>query len=215
MNADQREIGGIGAHMTIDRLTRSDAVRNRERILDTARVQIASHGPDVSMLEIAKAAGVAVGTLYRHYPAKTDLITEIIAEQIDALATTIEQVVAKVESGGAVAHLELRRLISHILDLAAGNPALKTAALALPVDTAFAQRAQRTFTALDRLVAIGREAGTLRPDLSGKDVALLTCTGPRDLGAADRERWLALVWPGLLATSDLASTQEGRSCSNC
>ena len=185
--------------MTTDRLTRADALRNRERILDTARAQIACHGPEVSMLEIARGAGVAVGTLYRHYPTKTDLVAEIIGEQIDALAATIEDAAARVEAGLADAHTELRRFVSRILDEGARNPALKAAVFALLADASFASRTKRILAALERLVASGRSAGHLRPDLRGADLALLTCSGPFDQATPDRDRWLDLVWPGLLA----------------
>ena len=52
--------------MSLDRPMRADAVRNRRKILDAAQAQISEHGPDVGMDEIAKAAGVAVGTLLEH-----------------------------------------------------------------------------------------------------------------------------------------------------
>lgn len=196
--------------MTTDRLTRADALRNRERILATARAQISSQGPDVSMHEIARGAGVAVGTLYRHYPTKTDLVAEIITEHIEALAGAIEDAVALVESGRAAAHQELRRFVSRILDQAANNPALKSAALVLLADGAFAHSAGRILTALDRLVKAGQASGSLRHDLRGTDVALLTCTGPFDHCAAERERWLDLVWPGLLA-APADDTEKGRA----
>lgn len=163
------------------------------------------------MVEIAKAAGVAVGTLYRHYPTKTDLVSEVIAEHIDSLAVVIEDSASRVEAGHASVETELRGFMSRVLEGAARNPALKTAAVALPADAVFAQRAARIFTALERLVAVGRATGSLRSDLTGKDIALLTCTGPFDHSATDRERWVDLVWPGLLAAPGERNSEDDKS----
>jgi len=185
--------------MTTDRLIRADAARNRERILDTARSRITVHGPDVSMVDIAAAAGVAVGTLYRHFPTKTDLVAAIVSEHLDKLAGLVEKSVIRVESGLAEADDELLHLLLTVLDGAADNRALRAAALTLPEQPAYSQSVLRAFSALNQLVAAGRAAGRLRPDLTADDVVLLACTGPFDQPAQARERWLDLVRPGLLA----------------
>src|SRR3546814_16332903 len=64
---------------------RADALRNQTRILDAAREQITEHGAEASMDQIARAAGVAVGTLYRHYPTQTDLVRAILSEYAECL----------------------------------------------------------------------------------------------------------------------------------
>jgi AcrR family transcriptional regulator len=57
---------------------RADARRNRERILDAARATFSEHGADAQMDEIARRAGVGVGTLYRHFPTKDQLVGELV-----------------------------------------------------------------------------------------------------------------------------------------
>src|SRR5688500_3966640 len=60
---------------------RADAQRNRARILDVAAGTFAELGPGAVMEEIARRAGVGVGTLYRHFPTKDALIGELVADQ--------------------------------------------------------------------------------------------------------------------------------------
>jgi AcrR family transcriptional regulator len=57
---------------------RSDAIRNRERLLDAAAEVFAEQGPQGGVLDVARHAGVGVGTLYRHFPTKTDLVNELV-----------------------------------------------------------------------------------------------------------------------------------------
>jgi AcrR family transcriptional regulator len=57
-----------------ERAQRADARRNRERVLDAARICMARKGTDAQVEEIARAADVGVGTVYRHFPTKDDLI---------------------------------------------------------------------------------------------------------------------------------------------
>ena len=65
---------------------RADARRNRKRILAAARQQFAEHGLDVHMEQIARAAGVGVGTVYRHFPAKEDLLQALADERFACFA---------------------------------------------------------------------------------------------------------------------------------
>src|SRR6058998_3589897 len=69
-----------------DRALRADARRNHEAVLRAAKELFADEGLDAQMPEVAKAAGVGVGTVYRHFPTKDDLITALVAERFERLA---------------------------------------------------------------------------------------------------------------------------------
>src|SRR5664279_1450057 len=71
---------------------RADAVRNRERVLDAARVLFAVQGSDPSMEQIARAAGVGVGTMYRNWPSRSDLVEEVYRDNLAGLAALATQV---------------------------------------------------------------------------------------------------------------------------
>ena len=83
--------------MTIDTTTpsarrlRADARRNRERIVEAARAVLATHGADAQIDDIARAAGVGVGTVYRHFPHKEALLGELLAEHFRAMADNAER----------------------------------------------------------------------------------------------------------------------------
>jgi AcrR family transcriptional regulator len=64
---------------------RADARRNYERLVEQAKLAFAEFGADASLDEIARRAGVASGTLYRHFPTRLDLVHAVLAEQIGAL----------------------------------------------------------------------------------------------------------------------------------
>jgi AcrR family transcriptional regulator len=64
---------------------RADAQRNYEQLVEQAKVAFAEFGVDASLDEIARRAGVASGTLYRHFPTRLDLIEAVLAEQIAEL----------------------------------------------------------------------------------------------------------------------------------
>ncbi|HEY9137566.1 MAG TPA: TetR family transcriptional regulator [Terriglobus sp.] len=70
------------------RKTRADAVRNKEHILAVARDVFTSRGVDVSMNEIAKAAQVGAGTLYRNFPTRDELLAAVYRSEVDKLAST-------------------------------------------------------------------------------------------------------------------------------
>jgi len=71
---------------------RADAERNRRRILAAARTLFSERGLDVGVDEIARAAGVGMGTLYRRFPTKDDLVVATVQERLELLITEIERV---------------------------------------------------------------------------------------------------------------------------
>ncbi len=72
--------------ITTARPQRADARRNRESVLDSAREQFANHGLDAQIDEIARGAGVGVGTVYRHFPTKDDLLAALAQARFEGLA---------------------------------------------------------------------------------------------------------------------------------
>jgi AcrR family transcriptional regulator len=76
------------------RALRSDAQRNRERLLEVAHAAFEEHGVDASLDDIARRAGVGIGTLYRHFPTRDSLIESLISTDIERLVTLAERFVA-------------------------------------------------------------------------------------------------------------------------
>ena len=187
--------------MADERPLRADAVRNRAKILDAARAQITRHGPEVSMDAIAEAAGVAVGTLYRHYPDKTALVGAVLAEHMGELARFTEEAEERVVAG-ADAMTELRELIYVVVEQAARDAAVKAAAQrfgAGPTDQHGAGQdgEERAEAALRRLIEAAKAGGELHPDVTIDDFIMLLTTAPLDAPPQARARWLTLVMPGL------------------
>ena len=85
------------------RRPRADAVRNRARILETARSVFAARGADASLEEIARGAGVGIGTLYRHFPTREDLVEAVFHDQVDALQVLAEELLESDAPGEALA----------------------------------------------------------------------------------------------------------------
>lgn len=182
---------------TPHRQQRADAVRNRARIMAAAREQITLHGPDVGMNAIAAAAGVAVGTLYRNFPTKADLVGAVVNEHVEEMVLDVEATVARVESG-APALAEIQGVTTRFVESSADNHAVKAAAQLLGA-TDYGPLEQRAFTAVGRLVSLAREAGVLRPDASSEDFTMLLTTAPADQPPAIRARWLRLFLDGMTA----------------
>lgn len=76
---------------TTSRPQRADARRNRESVLESARAQFAEHGLDAQIDEIARGAGVGVGTVYRHFPTKDDLLKALAQARFEGLAEQARQ----------------------------------------------------------------------------------------------------------------------------
>jgi AcrR family transcriptional regulator len=75
----------------ISRPMRADAQRNYARLLSTARVAVSEHGADIVLEDIARSAGVAIGTLYRHFPTRQDLLEAVFLDEANALKVRAEE----------------------------------------------------------------------------------------------------------------------------
>ena len=73
------------------RKPRSDAVRNRERVLEAAKAVFSAGGADASLEAVAKRAGVGIGTLYRHVPTREALFEAVYRREVDQLSELAEQ----------------------------------------------------------------------------------------------------------------------------
>ncbi|MFQ6394951.1 TetR/AcrR family transcriptional regulator [Nocardia sp. KC 131] len=182
--------------MTEAKAPRADAIRNRRKILSAARAQITAHGPEVGMNEIAAAAGVAVGTLYRHFPTKADLVAAIVAEYVAQVADDAEAACERV-AAGADATGEITAFLRRVVEISATNHAAKAAAQALGADPRVQADEHRASTALATLIRAGQDDRNIHPDVTVDDIYLLFSTAPTDRPPAARDRWLTLVLPGL------------------
>ena len=183
---------------------RADAVRNRASILEAAKQLVTEQGTEVAMGEIARAAGVAVGTLYRHFPNKADLLAAVVSEYVEALADDAQGAWERVEAGRSDVDQELLGFLERALEMIARSHAAKSVAQALGAEAECAEPESRATEALGRLVEAGRASGRLRRDLTVSDLYVLMVFYPGEGTVEVRRRWLELIRPGLLgrASSD-------------
>jgi len=85
------------------RRPRADAVRNRARIVETASQVFALRGADASLEEIARGAGVGIGTLYRHFPTRDDLVEAVFRDRIEELEALADELLVSDAPGDALA----------------------------------------------------------------------------------------------------------------
>jgi AcrR family transcriptional regulator len=180
------------------RRPRADAERNRERVLAAARAQFAEHGEQAQMTEIARAAGVGVGTLYRHFPTQHALVEALAERRFAEIAEHARTECRRdPERGEGVARY--LRHVARVLTEDRGLSAAIAAARGVPeTEPRGAARAELE-DAVAELVRQDQAAGTLRADVTTADVYLLagalSATIRTDSG--DPDRLLDLVFTGL------------------
>jgi AcrR family transcriptional regulator len=107
---------------------RADAARNRDKVVEAAREAFRTRGYDAPLDDIAKAAGVGAGTLYRHFPTRDSLIDAVMQAWVDRVNDTVGKVMAE---GGTPRELLLRWFGQYVelISLHKGGPARITLAM--------------------------------------------------------------------------------------
>jgi AcrR family transcriptional regulator len=193
---DRRD--GLEPRGRMDRRLRADARRNIETLLETAMQVFATSGVDAPAREIADKAGVGVGTLYRHFPQRADLVVAVFRNEVDACADAAPLLAADHEPGVAL-HRWLERYIDFIAAkrglssaLHSGNPAFES----LPI---YFQEKLRP--ALQSLLEAAAKAGKVRADIDPAELLLAVARlcAPNDRGGIDEQsrRMVALLIDGL------------------
>ncbi len=153
-----------------ERTLRSDAERNRRRVLDAAQALFHERGLDVGVAEIAQRAGVGRGTLFRNFPTKQDLIAAIVIDRMHEATAYAHTLLDAPDPGEALfgfleeivgpQQLDSRALFDAIADTFLANQGIR-AAHAEIVD------------AIEQLLTRAKEAGAVRSDVGAMDVLML------------------------------------------
>ena len=179
------------------RPVRVDAQRNMDALLEAALAVFATAGVDAPVREIAEKAGVGIGTVYRHFPQRADLIAAVFRREIDACADAAPLLAAEHAPGAALA-IWMQRYAAFIATkrglataLHSGDPAFDT----LP--QYFEQRLQPALrTLLDSAVA----AGEVRADVESDDllrVIASLCMTAHEIKPGHAQRMVAVFVNGL------------------
>lgn len=176
---------------------RADAERNRAAILAAAEAVFTEHGTSASTQEVASRAGVAVGTVFRHFPTKTDLLRDIMKNLLQRLAAEVRSLADHGDPGTA-----LFDFFTSMVDEAASRKAVVELLAAAGLDVPLAVPAAGFQAELEQLLARAQQVGTARPDVQIAEVLALllsTCQGAIAGGWSQplRRRVLRVIFDGL------------------
>jgi AcrR family transcriptional regulator len=179
---------------------RADARRNYEQLVEQARLAFTESGVEASLDEIARRAGVASGTLYRHFPTRLDLIEAVLAEQIAELADLGRGLLAAGDEFDALSTW-LRATVMHALTYRGLSAAVMNSALDRGDGLVSAWHAE-LFEVGAALLARARQSGAVTPDADDADVmkmvgAIAWAAQDSPDSAAQADRLLALLLNGL------------------
>ena len=189
---------------TAPRPLRADARRNREKLVAAAAAAFAEAGLDAQVEDIARRAGVGVGTLYRHFPTKDALVAALAEEHFERLADTIEAALEKPAS--ADGWETFATTIWRIAETVAADVAWCEIVGGHPTAVQTASRGQhRLAAATSALLARAQQSGRMRDDVTFADISTIMCgfghiAAAQQAGAAlDWKRYLDIALDGLRA----------------
>jgi AcrR family transcriptional regulator len=190
----------VSASASDERALRSDARRNRERLVASARELFASEGIDVPVEEITQRAGLGMGTLYRHFPTKEELVDAVLEDAFGQLVQVAEQAAEQED-----AWLGFTDFLEAALSLHAANRGLKDILATREGGMRAQAMRARIQPLLRRMIERAQEQGALRPDFAAEDLPLVFWTTGRVVEATAGvapdfwRRHLGLLLDGLRA----------------
>jgi AcrR family transcriptional regulator len=186
---------------------RRDAERNRLLILSAARTVFAQRGLEASLDEVAREAGLGVGTVYRRFPNRDALIDALFADGINTITRVVEESLAMPRAWDG-----LRHFMASMLQLQCGDKGLRDVMLShRGPDPAEDLLRDRIKPPLYDLVRRAQREGDLRADLSATDIGVLevAALGAAELTAGARpdvwSRYLTIIMDGMRARPDDAA----------
>jgi AcrR family transcriptional regulator len=186
-----------GARTGVVRPLRADARQNYERLIEVAADSIGELGPSVSLEEVAKRAGVGIGTLYRHFPNRQALLEAVYRDQVAVLCVRARELLATTPPGEALV-LWLHSLLTYNLSMRG----LKEALMAGEVSPQTGECKAKMHEVGGELLAIAQEFGAVRRDIEVTDLLRLVhsialMVEPGAEGAARAERVFEVMVSGL------------------
>lgn len=187
----------LEASQAVPPTLRADARRNEEAIIEAARMVFARSGVDAPIREVAAEAGVGLGTLYRRFPTRADLVASVFRREVDACAGAAEQLAAECGPAEALAAWLMRytRFLAAKRGLAAALHSGDPTFASLP--DYFRSRFE---PALSTLLRSAANAGEARADIAPYDllrgIGNLAVASGED-GAAHIEKMVSLLLDGL------------------
>jgi len=152
------------------RALRSDARRNRQAVIAAAKKLFADQGLDAQMPDVARAAKVGVGTVYRHFPTKDELIAALVAERFERLAEKARQSYEVEDPWDGIAGF-----IRFAAQIQADDRGLCEVVGSRPEVMDAAARAAGLPELADRLVKRAQRSRQLRRDLVWEDIPMIAC----------------------------------------
>lgn len=163
---------------------RADARRNRERIIAAARAVFASSGPEAQIDDVAREAGVGVGTVYRHFPTKEALMVELVRQKLRLCTDNTRLALTRQGDPFAVLTDLMITNAQAAADDATMAQALSGASARIWDQVLDEQQELRSATA--ELIARAQRAGSLRADIDADDVGMLMCAVCSTMAHASR-----------------------------
>jgi AcrR family transcriptional regulator len=161
------------------RSLRRDAQRNREAILAAARQVFCDHGLEAPLEEIARRAGVGIGTLYRRFPSRVQLLDAVLADTVQAHVDAAERALAMEDPWDGFAYY-----LEETCRLQAADRGLNDAmGMRFQAATAMEAAKARLFDLVAQVVDRAQQSGQLRADLTLEDLAFVSWANTRILRA--------------------------------
>lgn len=184
-----------------DAKLRSDAARNRARVLEVASEAFASEGLSVPVHEIARRAGVGTGTVSRHFPTKESLFAAVLVKRAQEFVKGAKAAAASMEPG-----LAFFSFFASLVREGVANRGLSDAlaGTGFDLEAIGGDAGQNVFGELNRLLARAQRAGAIRRDVDAQDLkALLFASLSRARTTTDsraQDRFVRVVCDGLRKT---------------